>query len=94
VLVAAAGLASLATKKKKDYIVMPSKEMMHLILDKIVREIDVAKASDGASKRKESEIIEKHKKTICHGLIKIRLITSDAKVLKEMTLISLCHQWV
>ena len=63
-LVAAAGLASLATKKKKDYIVMPSKEMMHLILDKIVQEINAVKASDGVSKGKESEIIEKHKKTM------------------------------
>jgi len=36
VLAAAAGLARLATKKKKEDDVMPSKEMVHLILDKIV----------------------------------------------------------
>jgi len=64
VLAAAAGLARLATKKKKEDIVMPSKEMMHLILDKIVLEINAVKASDGVSKGKESEIIEKHKKTM------------------------------
>ena len=43
---------------------MPSKEMMHLILDKIVQKINAVKASDGVSKGKESEIIEKHKKTM------------------------------
>ena len=43
---------------------MPSKEMMHLILDKTVQEINAAKACDGVSKEKESEIIEKHKKTM------------------------------
>ena len=58
-LVAAAGLARLATKKKKEDIVMPSKEMMYLILDEIVQEIDVAKASNGVSKGKDSKIIEK-----------------------------------
>ena len=64
VLVAAAGWARLATKKKKEDIGMPSKEMMHLILDKIVQKNNAAKASDGVPKGKESEIIEKHKKTM------------------------------
>ena len=63
---------------KKEDNVMPSKEIMHLILARVVREINLVKASDGALKGIESEIIEKHQKTICHGLIKIRSTTSDA----------------
>ena len=43
---------------------MPSKEMMHVILDKIVWEINVAKASAGVSNGEESDIIKKHKKTM------------------------------